>query len=533
MTSRRPYVNVRVLQSLLGIWKIITFSCLKAIFPLNQGLFHLMGEPHQSSALEIIKEKLKNHRLVVASNREPYIHKKSKGEVGFERPAGGVTAALDPLLRLVNGTWVAWGSGDGDKETVNQQDRIQVPPEDPSYTLRRVWLTQEDVLNYYHGYSNRFLWPLCHLTLDRVVYRQKYWTAYQRVNERFTDAILEEVGKGTGIVWIQDYHLALCPLLLRRKKPNLRIMLFWHIPWPAHDVFRICPQRKELLEAMLSCDQIGFHLDRYRENFIECVARELKIKIEPAGDTITHNDHRTLIQALPVSIDFGYFERLAKHPDAEKRMGNLRKRLKMKPGSIIGLGVDRLDYTKGLLKRLWAVDEFLSRYPEFHERFVFVQISTPSRAESEPYRHYRGILQSTVKEINTKYGRPGWKPVEYIEGSLNHPSLAAYYRLADFCLVTSVYDGMNLVSKEYVASQIDNPGVLILSEMAGSLEKLEGAVAINPYDVEGMAQALKKAILMPKEEQKARMDRMKNYIRKHDIYHWMESNLEAMIHTLG
>jgi trehalose 6-phosphate synthase/phosphatase len=481
--------------------------------------------------LKLLKEKLGDQRLIVVSNRQPYAHKKIEGEIRCERSAGGVTAALDPLLQSVEGIWVAWGSGDADREVVDGGDRLRAPPDHPCYTLRRIWLTADEVEQYYYGYSNRFLWPLCHLALDRVVFRQRFWEVYRQVNERFAQAVLDELEGRPGLVWVQDYHLALCPLLLKERRPDLRVALFWHIPWPAHDVFRICPQRKELLTALLASDQIGFHLDRYRQNFFECAERELNARIEPGKDGMVYNKHRTLVSAFPVSIDFGYSEQLACSHSTEKRMANLRKRLKLGPETIVGLGVDRLDYTKGLLKRLWGLEEFLSRYPEYYGRFHFIQISAPSREESKAYRSYRDILRSTVREINTSFGRSDWTPIEYIERQLSHEALAAYYRMADFCLVTSVYDGLNLVSKEYVASQVDASGVLILSEMAGSVEELDGSLPINPYDTEGMAQAIRKAIEMPKEERRARMVRMQTSIQKHDIYHWMQANLEAMTRT--
>ncbi len=478
-----------------------------------------------------MKERFPGYKLIVASNREPYVHRKVRGEIRCECPAGGVTSALDPLLQSVDGIWVAWGSGDADHEVVDQQARLKVPPDSPAYTLRRVWLAPEEVEQYYDGYSNRFLWPLCHMALDRVVFRKKYWDAYYNVNERFAQAILEEVNHQPAIVWMQDYHLVLCPLFLKQQRSDLIVALFWHIPWPAQDVFRICPQRREILSAMLACNQIGFHLDRYRKNFLECVERELVARIEEGG-WVHYDGHRTLVSTIPVSIDFAKFEQRACSPDTVKRMDNIRKRLKVNPETIVGLGVDRLDYTKGLLKRLWALEEFLSRYPSFHGRFMFIQVAAPTRAEMEPYQSYRVILQSTVKEINAKFSHPGWKPIEYIEGQLNQDSLAAYYRLADFCLVSSVYDGMNLVSKEYVASRIDESGVLILSEMAGSLEELEGALPINPYDTESTAEAIRHAIEMPRREQRLRMSRMRAAVRGHDIYRWMEGNLEAIASTV-
>jgi trehalose 6-phosphate synthase len=308
------------------------------------------------------------------------------------------------------------------------------------------------------------------------------------------------------------------------------VALFWHIPWPAHDAFRISPQRKELLSGLLACDQIGFHLNRYRQNFIECVERELEADVK-GGEQVHFSHHRALISTIPVSIDYTKFRHQAHSPDTAKRLANLRKRLRIDPETIVGLGVDRLDYTKGFLKRLWALEEFLSSYPELHGRFLFIQIASPTRAESEPYQSYGDILRSTVQQINAKFAKPGWKPVEYIEGQLSHDALVAYYRLAHFCLVSSVYDGMNLVSKEYVACREDQRGVLLLSEMAGSLEELDGALPINPYDVGGVAKAIRKAIEMSKEEQQIRMNRMNAYVQKHDVYRWMTANLEAIIRT--
>jgi trehalose 6-phosphate synthase len=472
-------------------------------------------------------------RFIVVSNREPYVHRRSREGTRWMRPAGGVTAALDPLLQTMDGTWVAWGSGDADRLAVDSRDRVRVPPDRPAYTLRRIWLTADEVERYYHGYSNRFLWPLCHVTLDRVVFRQNYWEGYRSVNERFAEAILEELDEKPGVVWVQDYQLALCPAFLKRRRPDLTVALFWHIPWPAHDVFRICPQRKELLEGLLACNQIGFHLDRYRENFLECVKRELAEGSEISKERIRYRGHETTVSAIPVGIDLGMFEQRARSPETVKRMANIKNRLGIGPETIVGLGVDRLDYTKGLLKRLWALEEFLRRYPEYHGRFLFIQIAAPTRAESEPYRGYRDILQASVREINQRFGRPGWRPIEYIEGQLSHASVVAYYRLAHFCLVSSVYDGMNLVSKEFVASKIDEPGVLLLSEMAGSLEDLDGALPINPYDVEGTAEAIRTAIEMPVEQQRIRITRMRESVRKHDIREWMGNNLTAMTAASG
>lgn len=479
------------------------------------------------NTLRLLKEKIGQHRFIVVSNREPYIHRNIKGEIRWNQPAGGVTSALDPLLQVVRGIWVAWGSGDADRETADSQSRILVPPEHPAYTLRRVWLSPGEVETAYHGYANRFLWPLCHMILDRVVLRQRFWQGYLKVNEHFAEAILQEIEGQEGLIWIHDYHLAMCPALLKKKRPDLRVALFWHIPWPAADVFRICPQRKALLSSLLACDQIGFHLDRYRQNFMECVEQELGSQVQVKQNEVHFNNQKTTVSTFPVSIDFEFFDRMAHSPQVKKRILYLKKRYKITPDMVVGIGVDRLDYTKGLLKRLLALEEFLSKNPDLHKRFLFIQIAAPTRAESEPYRSYRNILHSKVEEINSNFGQGDWKPIEYIERQLAQDILVSYYRLANFCLVSSVYDGMNLVSKEYVASRVDESGVLVLSEMAGSLEELGEALPINPYDVEGMAKTIRTAIEMPAEEQRFRMSRMRAHIKTHNIFHWMEANLQT------
>ena len=488
-------------------------------------------EPPSSSEKihRIMQERFSGKRLIVASNRGPYIHRRAGKEVHCELAMGGLVAALDPVMQTVGGSWVAWGSGDADRMVVDDHDRIQVPPEHPSYTLRRVWLTEEEVDGFYSGYSNGFIWPLCHLALDRMVFKKRDWETYREVNRRFAQTVLEEAADTTALVWIQDYHLALCPQIIKRMQPDLSVSLFWHIPWPPHDVFRVCPQRRELLEGMLGCDLIGFHVEPYRDNFLHCAERELGAAVDWEKGLIEYQGRRTAVQAFPISVDYTLFHSLAQAPYTPRGPSELRKRFNLSEDHRIGLGVDRLDYTKGLLKRLAALDQFFARYPEYHKRFSFIQIGVPTREESKPYRRYRELIHIMVAEINGKYGREGWKPIQNLEGQLSQKTLASYYREADLCIVSSVYDGMNLVAKEFVASQVDQGGVLLLSEMAGAAQEMEDALLINPYDSEGFADTIKEALELPLEVRREKMRRMRKWVQEHDIYYWMESVLKAVV----
>ena len=469
--------------------------------------------------------------LIVVSNREPYEHNSVDGRVVCQRTDGGLVSALDPVLKHLGGTWIAWGSGVADQEVPGQADGFPVPPDSPAYRLRRVWLEPTAVRNGGQGYANQVLWPLCHVTLDRVSYRKAFWAGYEALNRRFADTVLDELGKRPAPVWVHDYHLGLLPALIKRQSPDTTICLFWHVPWPGPDVFRILPERRELLEGLLAADCLTFQTASYATAFADCVKEFLDASVDPSKTVVLHRGHKTKLTARAISVHFSLLSDLAKTVEVEDVMARARRRLGVLRGVRIGLGVDRLDYTKGLMKRLWALEDFFDRYPEYRRTFTFLQVAIPTRNNVEAYRQYRDLIRQTVTEINERFEAPpegknkGWKPIEYIEGRVTPQTLVAYYRMADLTLVSSVYDGMNLVAKEYVASQVDETGVLVVSHLAGAAEELMGALVVNPYDQERMADSIRRALEMPESERRERMQLMRLRLSTHDIFHWAESCL--------
>jgi alpha,alpha-trehalose-phosphate synthase [UDP-forming] len=479
--------------------------------------------------------------LIVVSNREPYEHNLVDGGVVCQHTDGGLVSALDPVLKRIGGTWVAWGSGDADHEVPSQVDGLFVPPDSPAYRLRRVRLESAAVKHGGQGYANQVLWPLCHVTLDRVSYRKAFWAGYQALNRRFAETVLDELDKDLATVWVHDYHLALLPALIRKASPNTTICHFWHVPWPGPEVLRILPERRELLEGLLAADCLTFQTMSSATAFANCVTEFLdaSVSIDPLKALVLYRGRKTKITARAISVNFNLFSYLAKSAEVEDLMARTRRRLGVPRGLRIGLGVDRLDYTKGLMKRLWALQDFFNRYPKYHGRFTFVQVAIPTRNNVEVYRQYRELIRRTVMEINARFAMPskgqnkGWKPIEYIEGRVTPPTLVAHYRMADLTLVSSVYDGMNLVAKEYVASQIDETGVLVVSHLAGAAEELSGALVVNPYDLEEMADSIGRALEMPESERRERMRQMRLHLSTHDIYHWAESCLRDVDLEVG
>ncbi|MCL4558165.1 MAG: bifunctional alpha,alpha-trehalose-phosphate synthase (UDP-forming)/trehalose-phosphatase [Deltaproteobacteria bacterium] len=464
-------------------------------------------------------------KLIVVSNREPYVHRRTGDTISVERPAGGLTSALDNVLKTLNGTWLAWGSGSGDREIVDNRGRVPVPPSSPAYVLKRVWLSPNEVDNYYTGYSNRVLWPLSHLTLDRVYYRRQYWDSYRRVNQKFADSIVEETGEEEVTLWVHDYHLCLVPSLVKQAAPSVTIGHFWHIPWPDWGTFRILPQAKDVLEGLLANDLLGFQIPLFVKNFMNCAKESLDAGIDYVSSSVTYNGHRTLLRAFPVSVDFAFFDAAA----ASKKAYAIR-RLKEHLGitaEYIGIGVDRLEYTKALLKRLQAIDLFFEKYHSFIGRFVFIQVAVPTRL-SEPYISYKKSVEGLIARINDKYSTAAWKPIVYITTKIEHRDLALYYRIADVAIISSVYDGMNLVAKEYIASQSDEKGVIILSEFAGASEELIGSLPLNPYDIETFAGNIKKALLMPVEEKRSRMRALREHVKTNDLRKWTGDFISAI-----
>ncbi|MBU6482389.1 MAG: trehalose-6-phosphate synthase [Nitrospirae bacterium] len=469
--------------------------------------------------------------LIVVSNREPYEHNSVDGRVVCQRTDGGLVSALDPVLKHLGGTWIAWGSGGADQEVPGQVDGLPMPPDEPAYRLRRVWLEPAAVRNGGQGYANQVLWPLCHVTLDRVSYRKAFWAGYEALNRSFADTVLDELGKRPAPVWVHDYHLGLLPAMIKQQSPDTTICLFWHVPWPGPDVFRILPERREMLEGLLAADCLTFQTASYATAFADCAKEFLNASVDPSKTVVHHRGHKTRLTIRAISVHFNRFSDLAKTAEVEDVMARARRRLGIPRGVRIGLGVDRLDYTKGLMKRLWALEDFFDRYPEYLGTFTFLQVAIPTRNNVEAYRQYRDLIRETVTEINERFKAPpegtnkGWTPIEYIEGRVTSHTLVAYYRMADLTLVSSVYDGMNLVAKEYVASQVDETGVLVVSHLAGAAEELMGALVVNPYDQEGMADSIRRALEMPENERRERMQLMRLRLSTHDIFHWAESCL--------
>jgi alpha,alpha-trehalose-phosphate synthase [UDP-forming] len=475
---------------------------------------------HSGELEPLFRSLFAGRRFVVVSNREPYEHRWAQevGEMEVRRPAGGLTSALDPLLQALGGMWVAWGSGEADAAAVDADNRVRVPPEDPSYTLRRVWLTHHDIHRYYLGYSNQFLWPLCHLRPDLTRVRSRYWERYRRVNRRFADAVLEEVRGKEAAVWFQDYHLALAPLLVRGRRPDLTLAHFWHIPFPPIDVFRLAPQASYLLRGLLANDLMGFHLPIFADNFLRCAQRLVGAEVDWGARSATLDGHTCHVGSFPISIDVRQFREAASVPDAEEQMRRIRERYAPKGGPI-GIGVDRLDYSKGLPEKFKALEFLWDRYPEYRERFTFIQVAVPSRSDIEAYDSLAQKVDGQVREINERFGTADWRPIHLIKQSLPIERLAVLYRLADVCIISSLQDGMNLVAKEYVASQVDRRGVLLLSEFAGAAEEMPEATLINPYDPEGCALRIRDALTLPADEREAVMERLQGSMAT--IYDWM------------
>lgn len=468
----------------------------------------------------LFREKLPDRKFIVVSNRQPYEHKWADevGEVRVRVPTGGLTSALDPLLQALGGTWVAWGSGEADAAVVDESDTVRVPPNDPKYTLRRVWLTHHDIHRYYLGFSNQFLWPLCHLRPDLTRIRSRYWERYRRVNRRFGEAVLEEAAGDSAAIWFQDYHLALAPGFVRERRPELTLAHFWHIPWPPVDIFRLAPQGEAILRGLIANDLVGFQLPAFTENFLRCAHALGDTEVDWDRGIIHIAGHKCHVQSFPISIDVESFRKAASAPGAEDQMERIRQRY-APHGGLIGLGVDRLDYSKGIPEKLKALEFLWERYPEFREKLTFIQVAVPSRSDIDAYDELSQKVERQTWEINDRFGTEKWRPIHLIKQSLPSDRLAVLYRVADFCVVSSLQDGMNLVAKEYVASQVDRQGMLLLSRFTGAAEEMEPAILVNPYDPEQMALEIRDALLTSRENKQSAMEELQGSLRT--IYDWM------------
>ncbi len=476
---------------------------------------------------EFIKAVLKNRTIFIVSNREPYIHVKNGNKIDFYQPASGMVTAIESMMKASGGIWIAHGSGNADKLTVDSQDKIAVPPDEPKYSLKRVWLTEEEEKGYYYGFANEGIWPLCHMAHTRPTFRKEDWKAYEKVNGKFAHALLKEIKDvHRPIIIIQDYHFALLPRMLRKSRPDALVGIFWHIPWPNSEAFSICPWRKELLEGMLGADLIGFHTQLYCNNFIDTVRRELEAQVNRERFAITKEGHVSHVRPLPISVPFGTNGDNKQITEEEKKKALEKLGVNAK---FIGLGVERLDYTKGIPERLWGIDRFLTNHPKYKEKFTYIQIAAPTRSVIPEYKKIAEIVEAEAAAINKKHATKNWKPIVLLEKHHSHEEINKYYQLANVCLVTSLHDGMNLVAKEFVSARSDELGVLILSQFAGAATELSRAIIINPYDTEQVAEAVKQSLEMMPSEQKKRMRKMRENVKKNNIYRWSAELLRQLV----
>jgi trehalose 6-phosphate synthase len=481
--------------------------------------------------VELVHEKLRDYKFILVSNREPYMHRYAGGGIDCVQPASGLTLALDPIMRACGGSWIAHGSGDADWEVVDRQDRVAVPPEDPCYTLRRIRLNSRQEERYYYGLSNQALWPLCHIVFTRPVFRPEDWQTYREVNQVFARAILEEAGDAPTFVFIQDFHFALLPRMLKERNANLVIAQFWHIPWPNPEVLRGFPWKAELLDGLLGNDLLGFHLNFHCQNFLDTADRMLEARVDREKNEIVRAGKATSVRAFPISIDFQRHAVEAESAITEQHMETWRRSLDLHD-ELVGIGIDRIDYTKGICERLRALDRFLTKYPQYRERLVFVQVAVPSRSRIPEYRMLEKEVEQLVKEINRKYRRwPGrsWRPIVLLKRSYPQDRLTALHRLAHFCMVSSLHDGMNLVAKEYVASRVDEDGVLILSDFAGASRELTDAIVVNPFSEEESVEAIRQALEAPEEERRKRMRKMRAVVAENNVYRWAGKIISALL----
>ena len=470
-----------------------------------------------------VRARLEDGRLFVVSNREPYSHVRRGKSIAVNVPPSGLVTALEPVLRACGGTWVAHGSGDADLETVDPHDRLLVPPDDPHYTLRRVWLSKEEEEGYYYGFANEGLWPLCHIAHTRPLFRANDWKYYQEVNRKFADALLEEMEDVSHpVVLVQDYHFALLPRMIKQRRPDARLAIFWHIPWPNPEAFGICPWQRELVDGLLGADLIGFHIQSHCTNFLQTVDRIVESRIDWDHSSVQRLEHRTTVHPFPISVDPMDAPAELNRESAYEERSSLLKALSVQ-AALMGVGVDRLDYTKGILERFLAVERFLEKYPRYQGVFTFVQIGAPTRTHIKRYHDLQAEIEAEADRINWRFQAEQWKPIVLLNRQHSHKEIEPYYRAADLCLVTSLHDGMNLVAKEFVATRRDERGVLILSCFTGAARELVDALQVNPYDIDQTAEAIRAALEMSAQEKEQRMQRMRKVVREQNVYRWAGS----------
>lgn len=467
-----------------------------------------------------LQRHLQGERIVILANREPYIHVFGPDQkIIVRHPASGLVTALEPVMRACSGVWVAHGGGSADRETVDDRAHVRVPPGAESYTLRRVWLTEEEERGYYYGFANEGLWPLCHLAHARPIFRSEDWEIYQKVNQKFTDAVCEEIDTEDPIILVQDYHFALAPRMIRERLPRAMVITFWHIPWPNAEHFGICPWRDEILEGLLGSSILGFHTQFHCNNFTDSVDRYLESRIDRERNAVVRSGRGTLVRAYPISVEWPP-RGLQDLPPVTDCRTSVRAELGLAPDVQLGIGVDRLDYTKGIEERLLAVERLFEQRADLHGRFTFIQIAAPSRVEIERYRELNEATIKLTDRVNKRFGREGWRPIILLREHHEQNAIFRYYRAADVCYVSSLHDGMNLVAKEFISSRDDEQGVLVLSQFTGAARELTEALIVNPYDLDQASAAIAAALTMSSDEQRTRMSTMRAFIADFNVYRW-------------
>jgi len=469
---------------------------------------------------QTLNRDLQGEKIVILANREPYIHNRTDdGGIEVQHPASGLVTALEPIMRACSGVWVAHGSGSADRETVDRNDHVRVPPDEKSYHIRRVWLSEEEVQGYYNGVSNEGLWPLCHMAYARPIFRAEDWQQYRAVNQKFADAVCSEVDSKDPIILVQDYHFALAPAMIRKRLPAATVIVFWHIPWPNAEQMGICPWRNELLRGLLGSSILGFHTQQHCNNFLDSVDRYLETRIDQEHRAVMMQGHRTLVRPYPISLEWPVHW-VETAPSIEECRAQVWRDLGLKPNALLGIGVDRLDYTKGIEERLLTVEVLLERHREYRGRFTFAQLAAPSRTKIQRYRELNEKVEQLAARINERFGTRDYRPIILFRSHHEPPEVFRFYRAADLCYVSSLHDGMNLVAKEFVAARTDLQGVLLLSEFTGAARELTEALIVNPYDLEGCADAIASGLAMSPDEQQDRMRSMRSYLVQFNVYRW-------------
>lgn len=525
--------NIRTLLKGDGLFSLMAFKPNSELRPFVKDLRLLVRDLERDRKIrddlqlswnpqtlkEILQKELSGDEVLILSNREPYIHTKVNGKIQVQVPASGLVTALEPIMRACSGTWIAHGSGNADKDVVDKHDRVSVPPENPTYKIRRVWLTKEEEEGYYYGFSNEGMWPLCHIAHTRPTFRTSDWDYYKSVNEKFAQAVIEEARTDNPVILIQDYHFALAPKIIREKLPKATIITFWHIPWPNAESFGICPWREEILEGLLGSSILGFHTRFHCNNFLDATDRFLECRIDRDNSVISFGKKLTAVKAYPISIEWP--PRWMENPPTIYECRNDIRTLNNIGVDIkFGIGVDRLDYTKGILERFMAVERLFELYPEFIGKFTFIQIAAPTRSAIQQYQHFESDVRSLAMKINAKYSRENYVPILLLVQHHGPTDVFKYFRGSSLCFVSSLHDGMNLVAKEYISSRDDEEGVLILSQFTGASKELPEALIVNPYDIDQCANALMMALSMPVLEQKERMRNLRAFVKENNVFRW-------------